>query len=697
MRVALLACVLAASFAAELHPLAKKVVIRRDTYGVPHILAETEEAAAFAMGFAQAEDHAVEIARRFVSARGELARRLGSGADSDFEMRRYGNHEVARSSFPNATPLMQSMMNAYAAGFNLYVEQNREKLPDWIPAFEGVDVFAQGRAEIMRFAFSRAQASIRAVQQKYAGASAAAAGDGDGGSNMWALTPSRTASGKAILLGNPHQPWTALYWEAQVTVPGKLNMFGGTFAGRPVLTTGFNEHLGWTHTVNLPDLDDIYVLTLDKTKPDHYVFEGSARPLERREITVDVKGGPAQKRVYWYSHLGPIVHRSPDKAFAIKSAILDAYRYFDQWYAFGKAKSWKEFRTLLEDNSLPMFNLTYADVEGNIFYLWNGTVPRRVDDGTDYRAEVPGNTGKYVWREFHPTSDLPQLLNPPGGYVQNCNDPPWWTSLRDRLDPKKYPSYFEPGRTLGLRTQMSLEMLEGREKFSLDDVMRLKFQTKMLLADRVKDDLIRHARPDRALLSPELKAGVEALQAWDNHTSAESRGGVLFQRFWDTYSKAATQPFAQPWEPLNPAKTPSGIADPVLALKHLEDAVRWARTTYGSERVAWGDVHRIRIGDLDLPATGAPGEYGLFRVMQFRPDAGGKRVATGGDGWVTAVEFSRPPRAYSILAYGQTGDLASRHSRDQARLFARHQFKPVWFSESEIKTNLARQYRPGDR
>src|SRR5574341_503305 len=125
------------------------------------------------------------------------------------------------------------------------------------------------------------------------------------------------------------------------------------------------------------------------------------------------------------------VHRTANKIFALKSSILDEVRYFEEWYAMNKARNLREFLSILRMNVIPMFNLAYADVDGNIFYLWNGMVPKRLDDGTDYRLDVPGDTGKYVWKGLHKLEELPQLLNPGGGYVQNCNDPPWYTSLRN--------------------------------------------------------------------------------------------------------------------------------------------------------------------------------------------------------------------------------------------------------------------------
>ena len=691
--------------------LAEQATIRRDTYGVPHILAETEEAAAFAMGYAQAEDHCVEIARRFLSARGEEAKYTGAGIETDFESKRYGIHEIAQKNFGKLSPLMQQINNAFAAGFNRYVEKNRKDLPTWIPAFDGVDVLARSRQEVFRFTFNRGNL-IGQIKQKYASSTARLETlfpneESLEGSNMWAIAGSRTTSGKPILLGNPHQPWSVLYWEAHVTVPGKINLFGTTYAGLPVLRHGFNDTLGWTHTVNNIDAEDVYALKLDPKNSQQYVFDGKPQLLVKKACTVEVKQADGklktEQREFVYSHLGPVIHQTSDKAFAIKSAILEEVRFFEQWYAMGKARNWAEFQAALKMNLLPMFNLTYADVEGNTFYLWCGMMPQRVDDGTDYRLDVPGDTGKYVWTKFHPVSELPQLLNPKGGYLQNCNSAPWWTSLRDPLDPKKFPSYFETGGTLSLRSQMSLEMLESKAKFSFEDVRRLKYNTIMLLAERVKPDLIKaiKAAPKP---SEELNRGLFMLELWDNSTSDDSRGGPLFQRFWDTYRVALKEPFAVPWDMKNPAQTPSGIADPALAMKHLEEAVRWMRKNHGSEMAAWGEVNRFRIGDLEIPADGASGDYGLFRVVQSVAQPDGKRIVGtvasdkpmvgGGDGWVMAMEFTKPIVAYSVLAYGQTTNLKSKHSTDQLRLFANHQYKRAWFSEADIKANLEREYRP---
>jgi acyl-homoserine-lactone acylase len=409
-----------------------------------------------------------------------------------------------------------------------------------------------------------------------------------------------------------------------------------------------------------------------------------------------------EKRTYEESHLGPIVFRSRDRAFAYRSTQLESFRHFEGFYRLSKTRNLREWLGVMKLGLLNYSNFTDADRDGNILYQWNAHIPKRVDDGTSYELDVPGETSKFVWRDLHPLTDFPRLLNPSGGYIQNCNNPPWYTSLRNPIDPAEFRSYFERGE-LGLRPQLALDMLESQPKFSLDDVKRMKFNTRVLIADRLKPDLFKaiKATPHP---SDDLLKGLAVIEAWDNTVSADAKGAVMFQRFVTTYVEATKRPFAVEWDRQNPARTPSGISDPVLALKHFEDAVKWTRETFGSEAVAWGQVHRFRFKDVDLPADGAPGTLGAFRVMGFRQMPDSKRVAGWisdneplvgfGDGWVIAVEFSRPVKAYSVLAYGQTMKPTSKHSRDQIGLFANHDYKRVWFSEPEIKANLESEYRP---
>lgn len=691
----------------------EQAVIRRDTFGIPHILADTEEAAAFAFGFAQAEDHAVEIARRYVRARGEAALHFGESAlENDFAMAQYDNIEQARLGLEQLSPEFRRIVTAFVAGVNRYVEQHKSSLPGWIPVLEPADVLANSRAGAVS---DLAGPSIpRQLQQKYGGAITSPDQQREQvsdwhdqpGSNAFALAGSRTTTGKPILLGNPHLAWSSLYWEAHVRVPGRIDFYGSTLAGIPVLRAGFNDRLGFVTTNNAPDLDDVFALTLDPVAENQYLFDGQRRPLVRRDANVRVRGADGsvrtETRTFWSSHIGPVVYRTARKVFVVKSARLEAYRYFEGFYTLSRARSLQAWRRALRENLVPTSNFTYADADGNILYVWNGRVPVRRRD-VDYRLDVDATGVKDVWTRMHDVDDLPRLLNPPGGYVQNANNPPKFVSLRDPIAIDRYPPDFERG-SLTLRPQLALDLIERGSRFSVQDVIALKYNTRMLLAERVRQPLIDAVRASTEA-SEEARAGADALEAWDGRTSAGSEGAVLFQRFWDMYSAKVREPFATKWQPENPASTPTGLADPAQAVPFLEAAVRAIRAAHGSERVAWGDANRFRFGPVDLPGNGANGTYGSFRVLRFDEVQGYKaRVAgnieqgrplTGfGDAWVLLVDFSGATTGWSVLAYGQTTNLDSSHSRDQIGIFAGQQLRRAWYTEAEIRANLEREYRP---
>ncbi len=698
--------------------LARHVTIRRDTFGVPHILADTEEAAAFALGYAQAEDHPGELAERLLRARGDAAKYLGAVAvDNDFAMRRFDNDGEAQRHLRDVGRTFRKVLDAYAAGLTRYFDRHRgdRDLPEWTRGLtiDAADVLAYTRAGAVSSVIS--PTLIADLKHKYELGSTPAqdtgdhGGQGEGdGSNAFAISGSRTVSGKPILLGNPHLRWSSLYWEAHITVPGRINFYGSTLIGLPTLRAGFNESLGYVQTNNDPDLEDVYALDLDPHQPDHYIYERRSRALAHQDVTIDVKQEDGslrqERREFWYTHLGPVVYRNDAKVFILRSMALDSWRYFEGFQDLMASRSLKDYESRLRRNLIPTSNFTYADAAGNIFYQWNARLPKRLEDGTSYELDVPAEH-KYFWRGVHTLADLPHLLNPPGGYIQNANNSPWFTSLRDRIDPARFPSYVER-HPLALRPQMALQMLESREKFSVDDVRAMKFNTHVLLADRVLPDLLAAGKTVAdATDSADLRHGLDALARWDRRVDADSAGAVLFMRFWDTYRAAVPQPFAKPWNEQQPASTPSGIADVVAALKALEHAAAWTRARYGTEAVTWGEVHRFLFGDLDLPGDGADGSYGLFRVIRFDEQAssatsvagqiGADRPLAGfGDGWVMLVHFTRPIEAWSVLAYGQSSRAGSPHGGDQLRLFASHQLRRIFFTEPEIRAHLERSYRP---
>jgi acyl-homoserine-lactone acylase len=241
-----------------------------------------------------------------------------------------------------------------------------------------------------------------------------------------------------------------------------------------------------------------------------------------------------------------------------------------------------------------------------------------------------------------------------------------------------------------------VQLLHNDRVFSLEDVVVTKHSPRMLLADRVKADVVRAVR-DRAPTG-DVAAAIALLEGWDNTVSADSRGGVLFETWWNRYRSLmdGRDLHAVEWTAAEPAATPRGLADLERAAEAFAWAVPETAERYGAWDVAWGAVHRVRRGAVDVPVSGCAGVLGCYRVLAFEAADDGKRVVTGGDGWVIAVEFGDPPRAYSVLAYGQSPDPASPYHADQAELFAAGRMKAVHWTEADIARATVRRYRPGE-
>ena len=198
----------------------------------------------------------------------------------------------------------------------------------------------------------------------------------------------------------------------------------------------------------------------------------------------------------------------------------------------------------------------------------------------------------------------------------------------------------------------------------------------------------------------DVAAALELIRRWNNTAAPASRGAMLFEIWFQRYSQGhqPVEIFAQPWTQEDPLRTPRGLADPDRAVEAFDWAVGETARRHGSWDVAWGDVHRVRRGAVDVPVGGCAGGLGCFRVLTFARDADGKLSANGGDGWVLAVEFGATmPRAYSVLAYGESQDPASPWHADQAAMFAAGQMKKVAFTARDVDAAAVTHYRPGEK
>ena len=683
--------------------LADGVEVIRTLHGVPHIYAETFEALGYALGYLQVEDYGDRVPIGLLRARGELALREGPSAlDSDFESLPYYLRAV--EVYPRLGDDTRAVYEGFAAGVNHYMARHPGEFADWATApFTGYDVAAL-------HVYRPNGGQIRRWVARLTGASDAplaepASGDDpiEEGSSAWALAPSRTASGAAILLRNPHLGWNAGYWEVHAVVPGRLDFYGDFRIGAPLgIIGGFNAQLGFATTNNDVDNAQVYALEADPASLDHYLLDGASIPLERELLTRRFRSGDAygyETRERVFTTLGRVIHRDHGRIYVLRAPEDGGFRSGEQFLRMIQAQSLDEWMAAMEMRAHPRSNFTYADAAGNVLYLWNAAMPVFPHPYDDERA-VPATGQSDMWQALHPISELPQVLNPPGGYVRNENDGPWLTNLAAPLDPADFPAYFE-AHEFSLRSQHSALLVGGGERLSLEDVIARKHSYRMLLAERVKDDMITAARP-AAAAGAELTRALDLIEAWDDTVAPESRGGVLFQAWWDAYADAReaadgddAELFAAPWSADAPMTTPRGVADPMLAAQLLPDVLAAVRARHGGWDLAWGEVHRVRRGDVDVPVGGCAGRLGCYRVINYRDDPDGLRRADGGDGWVLAVEFTSPPRAFSVLAYGQSSREDSSHHDDQAAMFARGELKSVAFTREDVERAAVRRYRPG--
>jgi acyl-homoserine-lactone acylase len=273
-------------------------------------------------------------------------------------------------------------------------------------------------------------------------------------------------------------------------------------------------------------------------------------------------------------------------------------------------------------------------------------------------------------------------VDPPSNWVQNANDPPWWATFPPVVKPENYPSYLA-SRYMGFRPQRSVRMLDSDSSITWDEFLADANSTRLELADRLLDDLLPVASASQ---DQQARNAAAILQSWDRTADSASAGGPLFAQWWREYLQrlAGRSPFAVPWSESAPRTTPDGLADTALAVSALSAAADTVAARFGQANVAWGQAYRFRRDSVDYAASGASGELGAFRVVNYGRDADGKFIAYGGDSYMAAIEFATPVRAVSLVTYGNASRDGSPHRTDQLPLFANKQFKPVWRSRDDV-------------
>ncbi|MFI4935414.1 MAG: acylase [Caulobacterales bacterium] len=654
------------------------VRIRRDDFGVPHILGATDADVAFGLGYAHAEDDFADIQEAALTARGTLAAVEGpKGATTDYIVRLMRVRETVNARYDtDLPPDVRRVLEAYADGVNLYAARHPGQVHGGLLPFTGKDV-AAGFVFKTPFFYG-----LDGVLQKLTAATHGAPMPPIG-SNGAAVAPSRSADGATRLLVNSHQPYTGIVaWYEVVLQSGEgWHVAGGVFPGSPVMLHGHNEHLGWANTVNAPRVYDIYQLTLNPANPNQYRLDGKWRDFEKSDAPIRVKlFSPLiwtfHKDVLW-SEQGPVL-KTDHGVFAVRYAGMGEVRQVMQYLRLNKARNLDEWRAAMALQALPSINYVYADEKGTIGYVYNGLFPDR-PAGLTGTGIAPGDRSDLIWRKYLPFARVPQIWNPKSGFVFNSNNTPFQaTDPADNLKPADFPA------SLGIQTNMSNRAMRAQETFGADTrITEAAFRAyKFDIAYSTRSDVAKVVAMVLALdprNDPDIAAAQTLLRGWDLRTNVDSRAAAL--------AIFTAQPIGTAWDDGRPAP------DTRVTLR---EAIARLKSHFGRIDPNWGQVNRIIRGTVDLPIDGGPDTY---RAVYGEPQPDGRLKGVAGDTFIMFVTWDKAGKlsSDSIHQFGSaTLDATSPHYADQTPMFVGMKMKPVLFTEAELAGHIQEDYAPGE-
>lgn len=660
----------------------RHVRIVRDDWGVPHVFGRTDADVAYGLAIAHSQDDFPHIEEILAAVRGRAGAISGpDGAKFDFAGHLLDANGIAARGYKDLSPATRALVEAYAQGLNDYAEKHpgERHLQGLFPV-NGQDIVA-GFMLRSPFFFGMDKPLGALIDNKLPPRDAGPADER--GSNGFAVTGRRSADGVTRLIVNSHQPWEGgvSWWEAVVHSDEGWDFAGALFPGAPYPLLGHNKVLGWTNTVNRPDLIDVYKLVLNP-EGDKYRFDGKWLPLERERVWLRVKFGPLTlpiPRTVYRSVHGPVIVNTLG-AFAIRYAGIGDTRQVEQYYRLNKAKDFAEWQSIMAMQAISGTNFVYADKAGHIGMFYNARFPARAA-GPDWQGVLPGDTSKTLWTRYLPWRADPMVVDPASGWVANANNTPFLSSApADEQDPGAFPAEMGVERYVtnrALRYQALFAAL-GDKPISRDDLLRIKFD-KGYQKDGWAGRWIARLMAVDTAQAPELKAAQQLLATWDS--TADGKGSA------DALAVTLLAPAAKS------AYTGDPLVDPAVALKA---GVAALKGPFGRLDVSLGELQRLRRGSKDLAVYGGPE---ALRAIYADTAPDGRRVANNGDGFIMLIEWG-PDGAVTSRSVHQFGAATVRklspHYDDQSPLFVAEQWKPVRFTAEALKGHVERETEVGE-
>ncbi len=644
--------------------------IERDDWGVPHIYGKRDADVSFGLAYAHAQDDFKTIQDILLASRGKLASVYGKGAavnDYYVHLMDIWNH-VDSNYISDVPDDVKALCDGYAAGINLFLQDHPERGRKKIFPVNGKDLIA-GFSHRMPLMFGLDGVMKKLSKEKRPQLIGLNGNDEDAesfkmvASNVFAIAPHRSSDGYTRIWINSHQPWDGpvAWYEAHFISEEGWDFYGGLFPGSPIPLIGHNPYLGWSHTVNSPDLIDVYDLKINPGNKDQYWFEGSWQDMKVRKVPIKVKlFGPFSwtfKRTVKESIHGPVMEFEHG-TYALRISSIKNLKFLEEWYRMGKATNFNEFRNAMEIHALPMFNTGYADKDGNIFYVYNAKIPKR-DDRYNWHELLAGDEQANIWTSYVPFDSLPQVLNPPDGFLQNCNSNPYLATGNTADVSKPLPDW------TGIETHQTNRAMRALETFGDDssitrkEFFKYKYDKKYSFHStiaKVRDRFIQDIAKEN---TPEFQEALELIRKWN--LSADS-----------TNKAAALSMIVLP----NSFNEDNLKYDIVKIKKKLRETIDFLINHFGRIDVPLGKALRLVRGETDLPLGGGPD---LLRAIYFKKK-GDKYVGTAGDCYFQAVEWgpNGEMNAWTIHQYGSaTAIESSVHYDDQAKLFSKQEMKQV--------------------
>ncbi len=676
------------------------VTIYRDEWGVPHIYGKRDIDVAYGLAYAQCEDDFKTVQEGQILIRGKSGVMEGfKGFIYDYMLEFLNVWDIVNKQYEtDLSDEIKAICDAYAEGVNHYAGLHPDEVTCWsvFPA-SGKDIIAGFVLKApLFFGLNRYIEPLFKSREKPQIHRPKMLGKNDEniiiqkifenlplGSNTFAISPKRTTDGSTFLDINSHQPWTGpvAWYEARLKSEEGWDITGGVFPGAPVILHGHNNYLGWAHTVNMPDLVDVYELTINPENPAQYRLDGQWKNFERKVVHIPVKIFDKYliriSREILFCDYGPAIRR-PHGVYALRYAGYKNIKQIEQWYRMNKAKNIHEFEQALRIQGIPSFNIGYADYEGNIWYIYNALLPIR-SEKYDWKGYLPGDTSETLWTEYLPFEKLPQVKNPKSGFIQNCNSTPFQTTIgEDNPNPNKYSLTFgiEPPDHMTNRALRLLELLGSDESITEEEFYEYKFDwtySKNSLAKKYVDKISNEFNPENEI----EKQALELIKNWDGKADPENSSAAIAILTLEPVVRAEI--FDRPIPDL---------------FKTFKEKIHLLQSTYGRIDIPWKEINRLVRGKVNLGLGGGPDL--LYCV--YGEWTGKYLEGRAGDSYILLVKWDKNGKVSSkaLHQFGSaTQNENSPHYADQSYLFVEQKMRDVHWEFENLQKHVTKQYTPG--